>query len=651
MDMRISLEPTMMDEVTIVEAENAVNLSSKSAAIEFEISQKELRRAACCNLSESFENNPSIDVSFADALTGTRTIEILGLSGQYLPTQIELIPFMRGIQVKRGWAYIPGPWIQSMQLSKGVGSVSNGHESMTGQLNVELRKPFGEEGNRLNLYFNTMGRSEVNYTTAYALNEVWSSATSLHGSWIPFQVDNNGDEFMDLPTGHLYSILHRWKASLNSGWESQFGFRFVDDLQEGGQLDGAINEDGSDRWVYRRESRGLSVFAKAGRVFPENPENSIGFIAEGHFQNLKSPFGMRELQADQMGSHFQFIHDYDDPLRLWAVKSGLSFIWDRYDKWLTDFEGRYAGTQEEITPGIFTEITFRPHEDFTVLAGIRADAHNLFGTRLSPRLHLRYALREGTILRASSGHGFRSPHPWLEYGELLASNRVINPGSAKPFFRQRLRAETAWNSGISLQQDFKLNYRKGTVLLDYFYTSFGNRLVVDRYRTSSTYWFTDLNGSSATHSAMVQFDYEIKRRMSIRGAYKYTWAETDYASGRLQDPFIAAHRGFIAWFYETRNAWGFDISSQFHGQKRLPVNADGDRSTFSPFFTLINAQVKKSWKDGVYELYAGSENLLNFKMKEPVLNAQSPASPGFDATVVWGPIMGRVIFVGCNIRF
>lgn len=155
--VEIFLHPQTIDEVEIVESSEGMRISERSIGLEMEMNQKELRRAACCNLSESFENNPSIDVSFSDAITGTRTIEMLGLSGQYLSTHIELVPFLRGIQIKRGSAYIPGPWLASIQLSKGMGSVSVGHESMTGQLNLELRKPFDTPGNHMNLYFNGEG--------------------------------------------------------------------------------------------------------------------------------------------------------------------------------------------------------------------------------------------------------------------------------------------------------------------------------------------------------------------------------------------------------------------------------------------------------------------------------------------------------------
>lgn len=650
--VEIFLHPQTIDEVEIVESSEGMRISERSIGLEMEMNQKELRRAACCNLSESFENNPSIDVSFSDAITGTRTIEMLGLSGQYLSTHIELVPFLRGVQIKRGSAYIPGPWLASIQLSKGMGSVSVGHESMTGQLNLELRKPFDTPGNHMNLYFNGGGRLELNYTTAYPVNEVWSSNTSIHASSIPNEVDRNGDGFMDVPKGSLFTFVHRWKASLADGWENQWVLRMVSDEQQGGQLSDAVAFPDTS-WHFERKSKGVSLFTKLGRVFPNAPEHSVGLIAEAHYQDLFSPYGFRVLETDQSGLNAQLLWDYSDPLTSWGLKSGIQYARDVYRKRLDmhDFGGLFTGTQDEQNVGLFSELSFQPNERFTSLIGIRLDAHNLFGTRVLPRAHFKYELSEGSILRASSGLGFRSPHPWLEYGELLASSRWFNPGQPMPFFEKRLRAEAAWNSGLSWQKNYVLNYRKGSLVFDYFYTRFSNRLIVDRYRSPDTYWFENLSGLSHSHSFMVQLDQELKRRMSLRAAYKFTWSESTYSEGLSLDPFISVHRGFVAWFYETRDAWGFDLSAQFHGPKRLPVSPQTLSIGNSPLYSLINLQVKKAWKDGRYELFFGSENLLDFKQPEPVLNAASPFDPGFDATIVWAPIMGRVLFVGFNLKF
>ena len=104
------------------------------------ISTGELRKAACCNLAESFETNPSVDASFTDAVTGTKQIQMLGLAGKYTQIMQENIPTIRGLSSVYGLEYIPGAWVNSIYLSKGAGSVVNGYESLTEQINVDMKK-------------------------------------------------------------------------------------------------------------------------------------------------------------------------------------------------------------------------------------------------------------------------------------------------------------------------------------------------------------------------------------------------------------------------------------------------------------------------------------------------------------------------------
>ena len=640
------LSPLTINEITIVESADAIRLSKKAAGLVYEISPKELRRAACCNLSESFENNPSIDVAFADAITGTRTIEMLGLSGKYMQTQIELIPFLRGIQIRRGWAYIPGPWVDGLQLSKGIGSVSNGHESISGQLNIELRKPQGEKGNHLNFYVNQAGRIEANYTTAYAINENWSSSSSLHLSANPIAIDRNEDGFFDMPEGHLASLIHRWKFQGTKGWEGQFGFRIVDDLQVAGQTP----LDNSNYWKMERQSRSGNGFFKLGKIFTDHPNNSLGIIGDFHYQEQDAQFGSRNLDAVQNGGSLQVLFDHLSTHSSDSWKAGFNFQYDNYLHTFKDFAAQYLGTQQEFTPGFFTEYNWVPSEKWNVLMGVRTDFHNLFGTRVSPRLHLKYNPTENTSLRLSSGSGFRSSLPWLENLELLASSRLFDPNSSLAFFERRLNAEQAWNHGFSIEHNFKWNYRPATIVVDYYFTHFGNRQITDMDEASNIFRFTNLNGRSESHSAMAQLDFEIKRRMSMRLAYKFTDARSQYSSGYLADPYISRHRGFVAWFYETRSAWGFDLSAQWVGPKRLPVTSTGIRTNQSPSFALLNGQIKKTFKEK-WEWYLGAENLLGFVQDQPVIDAENPFNSDFDATVVWGPIMGRIVFLGLNVKF
>jgi hypothetical protein len=98
-------------------------------------------------------------VSYNDAVTGSKQIQLLGLSGNYTQLTIENLPGPRGLATLLGLNSIAGPWIESIQLTKGVGSVANGFESIAGQINVELKKPETAEKLLANVYINDFGKT------------------------------------------------------------------------------------------------------------------------------------------------------------------------------------------------------------------------------------------------------------------------------------------------------------------------------------------------------------------------------------------------------------------------------------------------------------------------------------------------------------
>ena len=134
----------------VVKATNGVKAKSRVDNTEL-IGRGQLIRAACCNLGESFTANPSVDVSYSDAATGAKQIKLLGLSGTYVQMLTENVPNLRGASLPYSLGYVPGPWMQSIQVSKGASSVKNGYESTTGQINIEFLKPQGTDGVRANV--------------------------------------------------------------------------------------------------------------------------------------------------------------------------------------------------------------------------------------------------------------------------------------------------------------------------------------------------------------------------------------------------------------------------------------------------------------------------------------------------------------------
>lgn len=637
-----------LEEAEIVKRRKSTELSMINPLKIERISSGELEKAACCNLSESFETNPSVDVSFTDAITGTKQIQMLGLAGPYTQITRENIPAVRGLLSIYGMEHIPGPWIESIQLNKGTGSVVNGFESIAGQINVELRKPEESDKLYLNLFGNTESRTEANLSLAHQINDRWSTGLLMHGRKQFVAMDNNGDGFTDKPTGDQFIFLNRWKFKDEHGWVSQIGIKATGNNTLGGQT-GYIPKIDEGLWGFDMETRGIEGWLKLGRVFEAKPSQSFGIQLSGLSFDQNSKFGFKEYSGLQQSLYGNFIFQSILSDTRHNYRLGGSFQYDEYTESLDSLNF----IRKELVPGIFTEYTFSPAENIDVVAGIRADYHNQYKLFITPRLHMRYALTDNTVLRFSAGRGQRTASILSENSAVMASSRSINiqgDNSDKPY---GLNPETAWNVGGNFTQKYKLDYRDGSISFDIYHTYFTDQVVYDLDASPQTILFYNLDGKSYSTSFQSQFDYELIRRLDVRLAYRWYDVKTQYQSGLKSKPLVASHRAFINLAYATRNHWKFDYTLQWYGSKRIPETGSNPEiyrlAENSPSFSQMNAQVSKEWQEK-FELYLGVENLLDYKQENPILASDQPFGQYFDSSLVWGPIFGRMVYVGLRFK-
>lgn len=640
-----------LDEVEIEYRQKTVQIDYLNPLKSEHISEKELLKAACCNLSESFETNPSVDVSFTDAVTGTRQIQMLGLAGPYTQITRENMPDVRGLSAIYGMVYIPGTWIESIQLNKGAGSVVNGFESVAGQINVELRKP--EESDKLyvNLYANEGGRIEANVNFSQQVGEHWSTGILLHSKANAIERDRNKDGFLDNPLSKHFIGLNRWKYIGLNGLMIQFGIKatYIDNL--GGQLgfDRFIDRGTANAWGMNLVTHRYEGWTKIGKVYLEQPWKSLGLQVSGVYHDQDSYFGLNTYDAKQQSLYGNFIYqsmilDTDH-----QFKAGVSLQYDVYDELLN--ESDYGRT--EIVPGAYFEYSYALLEKFNAMVGLRIDHHNIYGAFFTPRVHMRYALTENTVLRVSSGRGQRTASVFAENIGLFASSRELliqGDNSSKPY---GLDAEVAWNYGVNLTREFRLDYRDGNFSLEYYRTNFENQIVVDLDQNAQQALFYNLDGESYSNSFQAQVDYELAKRLDMRIGYRWFDVNTTYGDLTMQKPLVSAHRAFLNFAYETRSDWKFDYTFNWQGEKRIPFTesnpTDFQLQQRSPDFFIMNMQVSKEWNDR-FEVYAGVENLLNYRQGNPILASEEPFGDYFDSSLVWGPIFGRNTYLGLRYR-
>lgn len=643
----IELQTLSTKVVKVTKRVKSTTISNKDAIKTENIDETELHKGACCNLSESFETTPSVDVSFTDAVTGTRQIQLLGLAGQYTQILRENIPSIKGLSGIYGLTFVPGSWVESIQLNKGPGSVVNGYESISGQINLELKKPNSKEKLFVNLFANNGGRYEFNLNTAQKVTKRWSTATLLHAKQNQIKFDKNNDGFLDMPLSTHVIGMNRWMYRGNNGWMGQVGVKATYIENIGGQTSFKPNEtaDTNNGWGLKLNLNRYEAFAKAGKVFDDMPWKSMGFQIAASTHTQTSNFGLKNYDAKENSFYANYIYQSILWNTFHVIKTGVSFKYDKTEETLLTDEFN----REEVVPGVFAEYVNKKHDKFKYVAGLRADYHNLYGAFITPRLQLKYDFTKKSILRGSVGRGMRTANIISENSGLLASNRQFifqGDGSNKPY---GLEAEFAWNFGLNYTKKYKFKGKDGSISFDLYRTEFENQIVVDLDNSPQQALFYNLDGRSYSNSFQAQMDYELVKNLDVKVAYRWFDVNTTYGTELLAKPLVSKHRAFANFAYETESNWAFDYTISWQGPKRLP-NTESNPEQYqldkeSPSFFLMNAQITKKW-DKKLHVYLGVENLLNYKQEDAILASDQPFSSYFDAAQIWGPVFGRNIYGG-----
>ena len=644
-----------LDEVTVTARQKASSRSFIQSANVLNVSSAELLKAACCNLAESFETNPSIDVNFSDAISGTRQIKMLGLTSPYILITTENVPSIRGASQTYGLSFIPGTWVESIQITKGAGSVTNGYESIAGQINAELQKPSTDDRLFVNAYGAGNGRFELNTHLNTKVTERWSTGLYIHGNLRETELDKNDDSFLDAPLMQQVNVMNRWQyTDTENGYVGFFNVRFLNDEKQTGQtfFDSKKDRGTTNAWGSEIKTQRFDVSGKFGFVNPDIPWRTGGLQLAYSHHDQESYFGLNDYNIVHNSLYANFTYNSIISDSRHKIKTGVSATYDGYDELvLTENFNRI-----ENSVGAFFEYNFDNLGDLNFTAGIRGDIHNRLGAFITPRFHLRYTPWEKSAFRISAGRGKRSANIFTENQQLFATSRSLNIlGNGGDIYG--LDPEIAWNYGASYMQGFNLFGRRGDVTFDFYRTDFVNQIVVD-WENPSKINFYNLEGESYSNNYQIEFNYNPFTHFDVRLAYKYYDVETTYISGKKENPLTPNHRFFANASFQTHQTakggnWKFDATFNYLGEQRFPstesyLNTIG-LSEFSPSVSTLNAQVTKVFSTN-FEIYVGGENITNVTQSNPITGSDTPFGSTFDTTYVYGPIFGSSYYAGLRYR-
>lgn len=662
--LHIQLEPqSALEEVVVTQKKANTMKSQWQVANLHTMSSGELLKAACCNLSESFSTNPSIDVNFSDAVTGNKQIKMLGLTSPYILMAEENIPAMRGASQAYGLSFVPGTWIESIQITKGAGSVINGYESISGQINYEIEKPINARPFFLNLYTSEDSRYELNAHTKVKLSDKWATSLLAHGNVRQRKSDHNHDGFIDNPIGNQINLLNRWQYSnAEKGWVSFVNLNYMKDERQAGQIDyNPLTDKGTtNAWGSEVNSERFTLSNKTGYVFPDTPYKSIGLQNSFQSHRQDSYFGLNSYDIHQKSWYGNLIYNSIIGNTQHKFATGLSGTYDDYNEQLTTsaLAGDFSRIDRSV--GAFFEYTYDNSSNFSFVAGIRADSHNNLGNFITPRFHLRYNPWKQATFRLSAGRGKRAANVIAENQQLLASSRQLHIIGGDGGKLYGLNPEIAWNYGASFLQAFKIWGKNAELSVDFYRTHFDNQVVVDLDHSPQQALFYNLDGKSFANSLQAEVSITPVKGLDFKAAYKYYDVQTQFTKGQLEKTLTPKHRWFANIAYETADThennhsqWKFDVTFNWLGEQRLPTTATNPLpyrlSDYAPSFATLNAQITRVFSK-TFEVYVGGENITNYKQANGILAADAPFGAYFDSTMQYAPAFGQMYYAGMRFK-
>ena len=655
------------------------NYLMKGKALRTEvISAAGLCKMACCNLAESFENSASVTVGYSDAVTGARQIRLLGLSGVYTQMLDETRPVMRGLSSPFGLSYVPGQWLESIQIAKGASSVINGVECMTGQINMEHRKPTDEKPLFLNAAVMSDSKIDFNIASSLQMGYNWSTAILGHVSGNIVTHDMDKDGFMDEPKMLQFNLANRWLYMSDNGVQVRFGVRAIQDSRLGGQM---LKSDGKDVFYNHKDyiwnplekpenlvnpwgsdilNRSINGYLKVGVPLNEENSQNIALIADYNYQDMDSYFGATSYLADQHSAYANLLYQnvINDSHKFTV---GLNGVFDRYDenfmRQVRLQDKAFDGITDLANVGVFGEYTYSYGDALSVIAGLRGDwfNHVVDGSskfKVSPRLTVKYIPVDEIVIRANGGRGLRYSTPLVDNIGVFSTGKNFYGD-----FNEHI-LEDAWTFGGNVTYYLPFGASSNTYLsVDYFRTQFTNQMIVDYERGMNEIWFYNLQdgGRSFTDNIQVDFSVDPIERFNITATFRYTNAQIElYGKGLVEKPMTSRFKGVLNLQYATNlNKWIFDFTASLNGSCRVYdfmkdfKDADGKllyKNGRTPVYPMLYAQVTRRFKG--WDVYVGAENLTNFRQKNAIIYAGNPRDPQFDASCIWGPLMGIKAHVG-----
>jgi len=603
-------------------------------------------------------------------ICNTGDIHINGLEGPYTMVLIDGMPIVSGLSTVYGLSGIPQSLIDRVEVVKGPASTLYGSEAVGGLINIITKNPRTTPLLSVDAFATSWG--EVSADAAGRFN-IGRRAQSFFGaSYYNYQrpTDHNGDNFTDVTLQHRISVFNKWNIDRPEGRVFSFAARYVYEDRWGGEMQWTKQHRGGDD-VY-----GESIYTSRWELFgtyqlPVPGHLMLQFSVNGHNQN--SAYGNLPFLADQYIAFGQLI--WNKPTGRHDLLAGLTYRYTYYDDNtpVTADPTDLNRNQPNHTrlPGLFLQDEISLGDQHKLLLGARYDYNSIHGSIVTPRVNYKWSSADKySVLRLSFGNGYRVANVFTEDHSALTGAREV-------VFESELDPETSWNGNVNFVQKIPLG-SGGMLGFDAtaFYTYFNNKIIADYDSDPQKILFGNLDGHAISQGISLNVDLLLLNGLKLMAGATAMDVYSVEDGQRTQQLFTERFTGvWSAGYSFKRLGITVDYTGNLYGPMRLPLLSEADpRSPYSPWWSIQNIQVSKSFRNGV-ELYGGIKNLLNWtpnrgnpfiiarahdpfdKLVEfdgngkPLITPENPYGLTFDPSYVFGPNQGARGFVGVRYHF
>ncbi|MDR6516546.1 TonB-dependent receptor plug domain-containing protein [Chryseobacterium camelliae] len=644
-----AIKTRQIDDVVITGTIKAVSRSKSPVPVEI-YSQKFFRKNPTPNIFEAIAMVNGIKPQLNCSVCNTGDIHINGLEGPYTMILIDGMPIVSSLSTVYGLSGIPNSLIDRIEVVKGPASSLYGSEAMGGVINIITKNALTAPKFSTDLMTSTWSENNIDVSTKFSLGKTAASLLSVNYFNFSRKIDDNKDNFTDAALQNRISVFNKWNFRRKENRMASIALRYLYEDRYGGEMQwnrryrGSSEVYGESIYTNRVEAFGLYQWPVKEQVITQ-------FSYNYHTQN--SFYGSNPYEATQKVA---FVQTYwNRSFRKHDLIAGLTFKKTFYDDntpGTLSADGLVNEPMNSPILGAFAQDQWEINDQHTLLLGYRYDYDRIHHSVHSPRLAWKFSPNPYHALRFNFGTGFRVVN-------LFTEDHAALTGSREVVVRSDLKPERSVNGNINYIWKIPAGNRMVNLDASVFYTYFSNKIVGDFDSEPDKIIYDNLNGYGVSRGASVNAEYSFNFPLSFNIGITFldVYQKFDHEPNKVRQLHAPKWSGTYAFTYRFPNALTVDFTGQVYGPMRLPVLPDDYRPEYSPWYTLANIQVSRSFDSG-FEVYCGIKNLLNFTPKDPLMRpfdpfdryaddpVNNPKGYTFDTAYGYAPMQGIRGFLG-----